>query len=90
MDPHYDIEMTEVTVILDVRWEDKLADAVVILQSAGLRIIEADDDKSVVHGDIPSDKVHDLEKLDCVDYVRRVFTWCAEFPKGDPRDRNNR
>jgi len=90
MEPYYDIEMTEVTVILDVRWEDKLAEAVTMLEAAGLRVIDTDDDTSVVNGDIPSDKVHDLEKLECVDYVRRVFTWSAEFPKDDPRDRNNR
>jgi hypothetical protein len=90
MYPHFDIEMTEVTVILDVRWENKLEEAVAILQTAGLRVIDACDDSSVVNGDIPSEKLHDLEKLDCVDYVRRVFTWSAEFPKDDPRDRNNR
>ena len=86
----FDAEMAEVTVILDKRWENDLAGAVKMLESAGLRVINADDNNSVVDGDIESQKIHDLEKLDCVDYVRKVFTWCADYPKGDPRDRNQR
>jgi hypothetical protein len=39
-----------------------------------------------VEGTIRSDKVHDLKKVDCVEYVRPVSTWIADFPKGDPRD----
>lgn len=84
----FDAEMAEVTVILDHRWEDNLNGAVDMLEAAGLRVIVANDDLSVVEGDIEADRVHSLEGLPCVDYVRKVFTWLAEYPKGDPRDRN--
>jgi hypothetical protein len=85
-----DAEMAEVTVILDRRWEDDLPGAIKMLENAGLRVIEANDENSVVQGDVEACKLHDLERLDCVDYVRKVFTWSAEYPKGDPRDRNQR
>jgi hypothetical protein len=42
----------------------------------------------VVEGTIDASLVHDLEKLDCVEYVRTVFTYNANYPPGDPRDRD--
>jgi hypothetical protein len=42
----------------------------------------------VVEGAVEASKVHDLEKLDCVKYVRTVFTYHANYPPGDPRDRD--
>jgi hypothetical protein len=81
-----DARLSDVMVTLDRRWEDKLSDAVERLKTAGLEIRNTDDDRSVVEGTIDVCKVHDLEKLDCVDYVRTVFTYFANFPPGDPRD----
>jgi hypothetical protein len=81
-----DARLSDVMVTLDRRWEDKLHDAVEQLKSAGLDIRNADDDNSMVEGTIDVCKVHDLEKLDCVDYVRTVFTYFADYPPGDPRD----
>jgi len=83
-----DMRISDVVVTLDKRWEDNLADAVNCLKKAGLEVREAYDDNSVVEGTIECGMVHDLEKLDCVDYVRTVFTYDADFPAGDPRDRN--
>jgi hypothetical protein len=85
-----DMRISDVVVTLDKRWEDDLPGAVARLKRAGLDVREAYDHNSVVEGTIDVNKVHDLEKLDCVDYVRTVFTYCADFPSGDPRDRNGR
>ena len=41
-------------------------------------------------GTIEASKVKVLEKLDCVDYVRVMFTYEAEYPPDDPRDTNQR
>lgn len=83
-----DAQMSDVTVVLDKRWENDLKGAVEILKANGLDIRSADDDNSVVEGTIESSKVHDLNKLDCVDYVRTTFTWIADYPAGDPRDQD--
>ncbi len=83
-----DANISEIVVVLDKRWEEKLAEAVEILKSAGMEVCNADDDLSVVDGQIETYKVHALEKLDCVDYVRKVFSYDANFPPGDPRDRD--
>ena len=81
-----DAMMAEVVVVLDKRYEDKLKECVVSMQGLGLEVINADDDNNVVEGTINAFRVHELEKLDCVDYVRKVLTWEANYPPGDPRD----
>ena len=78
----------EILVILDVAYEERLADAVAMLKAAGMTVDSADDDNSTVSGQIDLDRVHGLETLECVDYVRKVFTYHANFPPGDPRDRD--
>jgi hypothetical protein len=83
-----DANISDIVVVLDKRWEDKLADALVVLKEHGMEVRDADDDNNVVEGTIESYKLHELEKLDCVDYVRRVFSYDANYPPGDPRDRD--
>ena len=83
-----DAQMSDITVVLDKRWEENLAGAVEELKKHGMEIRNADDDNSVVEGVVESAKVKDLEKLDCVDYVRVAFSWIADYPPGDPRDQD--
>jgi hypothetical protein len=83
-----DAQMSDITVVLDKRWESDLAGAVAELKKQGMEISRADDDCSVVEGVIESCKVADLQKLDCVDYVRTTFSWIADYPPGDPRDQD--
>ena len=83
-----DAAYAEILVILDVAYEDRLADAVAMLKNAGMTIESADDDNSIVTGQIELERVHGLESLECVDYVRKVFTYHANFPPGDSRDRD--
>ena len=83
-----DAQMSDITVVLDKRWESDLEGAVKILKDAGVEVRSADDDNSVVEGVVETAKVHALEKLDCVDYVRTTFTWIADYPAGDPRDQD--
>jgi hypothetical protein len=78
--------MSDVTVVLDKRWEHMLDQAVEVLKNAGVQVRDASDDNGVVEGVIETAKVHDLQKLDCVDYVRTTFSWIADYPPGDPRD----
>jgi len=78
----------EIVVILDAAYEERLDDAVEMLKRAGMTVENADDDQSVVCGQIDMTYLHVVEKLECVDYVRKVFTYDANFPPGDPRDRD--
>jgi len=84
--PHADAYMSDVTVVLDKRWENDLPGAIKMLESAGLQVRSADDDNSVIEGTIETAKVHELQKLDAVDYVRTTFSWIADYPCGDPRN----
>ena len=81
-----DAQMSDVTVVLDPKWADNLNGACEVLKNAGLSVAGSDDNSGVVEGTILSSKVQDLQKLDCVDYVRTTFTWIADYPPGDPRD----
>jgi len=83
-----DAIVSECVITLDKRWENDLPGAVAMLKRAGVEVWSADDDNSVVEGAVETSKVHDLEKLDCVKYVRTVFTYHANYPPGDPRDRD--
>ena len=83
-----DCNITELVVILDKAWENDLAGAVKMLEEAGMRVSKADDDNSVVEGEIDTEKLAVMEKLPCVNYVRKVFCYDANFPPGDPRDRD--
>jgi hypothetical protein len=83
-----DAIISEVVVTLDRRWEHNLPGAVRKLKHAGMTVWSADDDASVVEGAIDTHNLHALERLDCVRYVRTVFTYHANYPPGDPRDRD--
>ncbi len=83
-----DARISDVIITLDKRWENKLDEAVSQLKKVGVEVERADDENSIVEGTVDVRHVRDLEKLDCVDYVRTVFTYDAEFPPGDPRDTN--
>jgi hypothetical protein len=83
-----DMEMADVTVILKREYEDKLHEAVGMLESAGLAVSNTDNHMSIVEGSIEADKLKPLEHLPCVNYVRKVMSYGVEFPAGDPRDRN--
>lgn len=85
-----DAIISEITVILDYRYSEdtKTREAVVVLESHGMRVENVDYDQSVVDGTIEQEKVHVLQQLDCVDYVRTTFTYYADYTAGDPRDRD--
>ncbi len=83
-----DATYADIVVILDSAYEERMNDAVEMLKAAGMTVESADDDQSVVSGQVELCNVHALERLECVDYVRKVFTYDVNFPPGDPRDRD--
>ena len=83
-----DARISDVMVTLDQRWGNRMDDAMDQLKKAGLESAAPIDDQALVEGTIEVSKAPALEKLDCVDYVRTVFTYWADYPVGDPRDKN--
>ena len=83
-----DAIISVIIVILDARYADdaKTNEAVERLKRQGMRVENVDYGDSVVRGTIEQSRVHALQQLDCVDYVRTTFTYYADFPPGDPRD----
>ncbi|HEY1683552.1 MAG TPA: hypothetical protein VGG19_02220 [Tepidisphaeraceae bacterium] len=72
--------ISEITVVVDHKYEEqpKLNEAVEKLKGLGMSITNVDENDAVVEGDIDSSKLGELEKMDCVDYVRTVFSYIAE------------
>ena len=83
-----DATYSEVVVVLEELTTEQTARAVELLKAAGLDVSQVNDDQSLVEGTIESAKAHDLKSVPNVRYVRTVFTYEANFPPGDPRDRD--
>ena len=83
-----DAYLAEVVVLLDELTTEQTAEVVEQLKAAGLEVSRVNDDQSVVEGTIESIRAHDLKNVPRVRYVRTVFTYEANFPPGDPRDRD--
>ncbi|HVT89737.1 MAG TPA: hypothetical protein VHD56_12850 [Tepidisphaeraceae bacterium] len=83
-----DTRISEVIVTLDDPSDKALDETVTALKKAGLEVTNVDAEHEVIEGTIESTRVKDLEKVKYVCYLRTVFTYDAEFPPGDPRDRN--
>ena len=83
-----DATYSEVVVVLEELTTEQTHGVVVQLRAAGLEVSNVDDDRSIVEGTIHAHRVHDLKQVRFVRYVRTVFTYDANFPPGDPRDRD--
>ena len=83
-----DAYFSDVVVMLEELSTEQTAQIVELLKAAGMEVSLVDDDRSVVEGTIEAAKAHDLKHVPSVRYVRTVFTYEANFPPGDPRDRD--
>ena len=85
---HHDAEMSEVVVVLDDLTDEQTQEVVKQLQAAGLQVTNVDNDQSTVDGTIDAEKIHDLKHVPHVRYVRTVMNYTADYPPGDPRDKD--
>jgi hypothetical protein len=83
---HHDAEMSDVVVVLSDDAVREVDASVQLLASAGLCVSDVNKEEGVVEGSIPADKVHQLNAVQGVRYVRNVFSYTADFPTGDPRN----
>jgi hypothetical protein len=85
---HQDAEITEIVVVLEKIFENRLHEAVEILKAAGMDVFSSDEEDNVVEGAIESVKLVEIQKIPGVNYVRSVLTYIADYPAGDPRDQD--
>ncbi|MCC6424430.1 MAG: hypothetical protein IT447_13215 [Phycisphaerales bacterium] len=85
---HCDAEISDLVVVLKGDYAERQDEAEKMLRDAGMQIRSSDQDNGVVEGSIETRHLHELKKLPCVEYVRSVFTYVADYPAGDPRDQD--
>ena len=83
-----DAYFSDVVVMLEELSTEQTHEVVERLKAAGLEVSRVDDELSVVEGTIDAHRAHDLKHVAHVRYVRSVFTYLANYPPGDPRDRD--
>src|SRR3954447_1409558 len=85
---HHDAEITDVVVVLDGEGSKSIDSAIATLKKLGLEVCTVRNDEGVIEGSIDTAKVHELKAVPGVCYVRSVFTYTADYPTGDPRDKD--
>jgi hypothetical protein len=85
---HHDAEISEVVVVLRACEGAQFVESVRKLEALGLEVDEIIEDECVVNGEIETSKVAALQKLENVSAVRTVMTYIADYPLGDPRDKD--
>ena len=85
---HHDAEITDVVVVLDGQGSKSIDAAIASLKKLGLEVSTVNNNEGVIEGSIDTAKVHDLKAVPGVCYVRSVFTYTADYPAGDPRDKD--
>lgn len=85
---HRDTYITEVVVVLDELTDERTTEVVKELEARGLVVEHVNHESSVIDGRIETHLAAALEEVAAVRYVRKHFTYAAEFPPGHPLDRN--
>ena len=85
---HHDAEITDVVVVLTGDGVKAIDSLVQTCKGMGMEICTVNPEGGVVEGSIDSAKVHDLKAVPGVCYVRSVFSYTADYPPGDPRDKD--
>jgi len=85
---HRDAEITEVVVVIHKTHCERLSDVIEKLKSLGVEIFSIDEEECIVNGSVETFKLPMLEKIESVNYVRSVMTYIADYPVGDPRDKD--
>lgn len=86
----FDTYIAEVVVVLEGMGDEDTARVVRELEARGLVVDQINHERSVIDGRVEAHRAHELEQVSAVRYVRKHFTYAAEFPPGHPMDRNER
>jgi len=85
-----DAYMSEIVAVIDDEHCDDINVVVKRLSDAGVEVSKINPDEGVIEGLVEASKIKEIDDLPGVEYVRTVFTYAADYPVGDPRDRNGR
>jgi hypothetical protein len=80
--------MSEIVAVIDDKHCDDLDSMVKTLQKEGVEVSNVNNSEGVIEGLVDSSLVKKIDDLPGVEYVRTVFTYAANYPPGDPRDRD--
>jgi hypothetical protein len=83
-----DAYMSEIVAVIDDKHCDDIDEIVGRLKKAGVEVSNINRSEGVIEGLVDASKVKEIDDLTGVDYVRTVFTYAANYPPGDPRDRD--
>jgi hypothetical protein len=83
-----DAYVSEIIAVVDEKRSDDLDKIVEQLKTCGVEVSNINKDENVIEGCVESQKLKDIGKVPGVEYVRTVFTYAANYPPGDPRDRD--
>jgi hypothetical protein len=83
-----DAYVSEIVAVIDEKYADDLDKVVAQLKGAGVDVSNVNKDENVIEGCVESEKLKEVSKVAGVEYVRTVFTYAANYPPGDPRDRD--
>lgn len=84
-----DAYMSEVVIVIDDAHSDDLPATVERLKKAGVEVSNINNSDGIVEGLVETSQIKAVDEMEGVDYVRTVFTYAANYPVGDPRDRDN-
>ena len=85
-----DAEIADVVVMLTNEYAERTDEAIAGMAALGFQVVRIADEMGVVEGTIGAEQLHPLEALPFVSYVRTTLRYFANFPPGDPRDRDGR
>jgi hypothetical protein len=83
---HNEADLTDVIVVLCEELQITLDEAVNQLKLQGLDVCDIDPVNGVIEGTIVTEKMAVLSSLPFAKYVRKIFEYTADYPKGDPRN----
>ncbi|MBV8780000.1 MAG: hypothetical protein JO353_01255 [Phycisphaerae bacterium] len=80
--------MSEIVAVVDAEHTPAIDKIVEQMKTIGVDVGNINQGEGVVEGTVESEKVRQIDALPGVEYVRTVFTYAANYPPGDPRDRD--
>ena len=88
MPAHQDAYISDVIVVVECGDGRTFNDVLAKCKDLGLSVSDVRADECVIEGTIDSSKLVELDNIPGVEYVRSIFTYVADYPAGDPRDRD--
>jgi hypothetical protein len=83
-----DCYVSEIIAVVAEKHSGNLDKIVEQLKTAGVDVASVNNNENVIEGTVESAKLKEVGNVPGVEYVRTVFTYAANYPPGDPRDRD--